>query len=345
MLYLTLVEDRDANRHSVIKPWMIFVSYEVVNIVCGLFNFHSKTLPALTLFTLWTSIISFLVIIVAVPSKAPSQESAGFVFTTFVNNTGWKSNGMAFIVGLINPNWAFNGLDCATHMAEEVLNPERVIPIAILGTVGIGFITAWTFSIGMLFSIQDFDQVAGTATGVPILELFLQALNSKAGAVILCSLIILTGCGCLIASHTWQARLCWSFARDDGLPMSKHLAHIHPKLRVPVNAHIASCGIVSVLGCLYLASYTACKYHEGLFSLYLTDSHRSQQHGHRLRCAVISFVLHSCGLPLVLWSIEPSPRAVLARKDWSILQCGPSCLVSLCARCKLCHTQSKICTS
>lgn len=245
---------------------MIFVSYQVVNAFCALFNFHSKTLPVLTLFTLWTSIVSFLVIIVTVPSKAPSHESAAFVFTTFVNKTGWQKDGLAFITGLINPNWAFNGLDCATHMAEEVLDPERIIPIAILGTVGIGFVTAWLFGIGMLFSIQDFDQVANTSTGVPILELFLQALNSRAGALILCSLIILTGCGCLIASHTWQARLCWSFARDKGLPMSTYLSCIHPKLRVPVNAHIASCVIVSILGCLYLASYTACMYHRHLFN-------------------------------------------------------------------------------
>lgn len=212
--------------------------------------------------TLWVSIISFLAIIITVPSKASSHETSTFVFTTFVNNTGWKSNGLVFIVGLINPNWAFNGLDCATHMAEEVENPERVIPIAILGTVGIGFVTAWLFSIGMMFSIQDFDKVASTATGVPILELFYQALNSKTGAIVLCSLIILTGCGCLIASHTWQARLCWSFARDKGLPFPDYLSQVHPELKVPINAHIVSSIIVSILGCLYLASYTACTYYQ-----------------------------------------------------------------------------------
>jgi choline transport protein len=236
---------------------MIFVAYQVVNIFCALFNTYSKVLPGLTLFTLWSSIISFLVILIVVPAKAPTHESATFVFTTFINRTGWKSNGIAFIVGLINPNWAFNGLDCATHIAEEVEHPERVIPIAILGTVGIGFVTAWIFGIGMMFSIQDFDGVSSTSTGVPILELFFQSLGNKAGAIVLCSLIIITGCGCLIASHTWQARLCWSFARDHGLPCSKFLARVHPQLMVPVNAHIVSSIIVSILGCLYLASYTA----------------------------------------------------------------------------------------
>jgi choline transport protein len=242
---------------SEIKPWMVFVAYQVVNIFCALFNCYSKTLPTLTYATMWISLVSFFVILIVVPAKAPTHESSSFVFTTFINRTGWKSNGIAYIVGLINPNWALNGLDCATHMAEEVQNPERVIPVAIMGTVGIGFVTAFLFAISMLFSIGDFDQVAGTSTGAPILELFYQALSNKAGAIVLCSMIIITGCGCLIASHSWQARLCWSFARDNGLPGSRHLSKIHPQLLCPIWAHIVSCIIVSILGCLYLGSYTA----------------------------------------------------------------------------------------
>lgn len=161
------------------------------------------------------------------------------------------------MTGLINANWAFNGLDCAVHMAEEVARPERTIPIAIMGTVALGFCTAWTFALSMMFSISDFDAMAATPTGVPILELFYQALGQRAGSIALLSLIILTGCGCLIASHTWQARLCWSFARDGGLPASEFLRQVHPRLHVPINAHVVSCIIVGILGCLYLASYTA----------------------------------------------------------------------------------------
>lgn len=142
-------------------------------------------------------------------------------------------------------------------MAEEVNNPERIIPIAVMGTVAIGFCTAWTFAISMMFSINDFESMASTPTGVPILELFHQALGNQGGSIALLSLIILTGCGCLIASHTWQARLCWSFARDHGLPGSVFLSKVHPKLHVPINAHIVSCVIVTILGCLYLASLTA----------------------------------------------------------------------------------------
>lgn len=238
-------------------PWMVFVCYQIVNIFCSLFNVYGRTLPLVTQVTLWISVISFGVILITVPAASSEYQSASFVFTKFINQTGWPNRGIAYIVGLINSNWAFNGLDCATHMAEEVMEPERVIPIAILSTVVIGFLTAWPFSIAMLFCMNDFESVARTDTKAPILELFLQVLQNQPGAIFLTSIIILTGCGCLIASHTWQARLCWSFARHHGLPLSAQVSQIHPKLLVPLWAHIASTLIVSVLGCLYLASYTA----------------------------------------------------------------------------------------
>jgi choline transport protein len=142
-------------------------------------------------------------------------------------------------------------------MAEEVAHPERMVPIAIMGTVAIGFLTAWPFSVAMFFSMNDLTSLSGTTTGVPILELFYQALQSRAGAVVLETMIIVTGVGCQVACHTWQSRLCWSFARDRGLPGSRWLAHVHPTLDIPLNAHFASCVIVSALGALYIGSTAA----------------------------------------------------------------------------------------
>ena len=142
-------------------------------------------------------------------------------------------------------------------MAEEVHRPEKMIPIAIMGTVAIGFVTSWFYSVSMFFSMQDLDGLFATSTLVPILELYYQALGVKAGAIVLESLVIATGVGCMIASHTWQSRLCWSFARDRGLPFARFLSHVHPVLDVPLQAHLVSCAIVAILGCLYLGSYTA----------------------------------------------------------------------------------------
>lgn len=236
---------------------MVVVSYQVVNLVAFVFNCYGRILPRVAATSIWISLVSFVVILITVPASAPTRQNARFVFANFVNNTGWAQNGIAFIVGLINTNWAFACLDCATHMAEEVARPERMIPIAIMGTVALGFLTSWTYSIAMFFSMNNLERLTDTPTLVPILELYYQALANKAGAVVLETLIILTGMGCLVASHTWQSRLCWSFARDRGLPGSGYLSRVHPTLDVPLRAHAVSTFIVSVLGLLYLGSYTA----------------------------------------------------------------------------------------
>ena len=236
---------------------MVVVAYELINLVVFASNCYGKILPTIATATFWTSLVSFAVILITVPAATPSYQNARFVFASFSNNTGWSQPGIAFIVGLINPNWTFACLDCATHLAEEVVRPERMIPIAILGTIAIGFVTSWTYSVALFFSVQDLQGLVSTPTGVPVLELFHQALDSKAGAVALEVLVLLTGLGCLAASHTWQARLCWSFARDRGLPGSAFLARIDPVLGVPFRAHLASCVLVAIIGLLYLASVTA----------------------------------------------------------------------------------------
>ena len=244
-------------RGSVIQPWHTVLGYQAVNAFCFAFNCYGKTLPLVASASLYTSLVSFAVTLVVVPARAPSHQTARFVFASFVNNTGWSQDGMAFIVGLVNTNWAFACLDCATHLAEEVHAPERMVPVAIMGTVAIGFVTAWFYSVAMFFSVQDLAAVFGTPTLVPILELYAQAVGSKLGAIFLETFIICTGVGCLIASHTWQSRLCWSFARDRGLPFHAALSAVHPVLDVPLPAHAASCAIVAALGCIYLGSSDA----------------------------------------------------------------------------------------
>ncbi|KAF3901634.1 hypothetical protein ABW21_db0206585 [Orbilia brochopaga] len=202
--------------------WPIFVAYQLVNIFAYFFNCYGRTLPVTATAALYTSLISMVVITITVLAKSNPKNSAEFVFATFRNENGWSSPFIAFVVGLINPNWSFACLDAATHLAEEVSHPERVVPIAILGTVAIGFVTSFIYSISMFFSIKDINAVYKSPTGVPILEIFNQALESIPGAVVLEALIIL-----------------------------------HKGLDVPVNAHTLSSILVAILGLLYIASSTA----------------------------------------------------------------------------------------
>lgn len=160
------------------------------------------------------------------------------------------------MVGLINPNWCFAALDVATHVAEEMPRPDRDIPRALIATVAIGFVTSWAYAIALLFCIQDVDAAGATPTLVPILEIFRQTIN-HAGAIAMEILILVVGIGCQSACHTWQSRLCWSFARDGGLPASKWLAKVDHHLDVPMRALAFTTLLDGLIGLMYLGSSAA----------------------------------------------------------------------------------------
>lgn len=246
------------NPGKTVETWQVFVTYEIVNALLVFCNLWEGPLPMISQISLYISLLSFVVISITVLARSSGHyETAHFVFVEFSNGTGWSSAGVAFIVGLINPNWSFSCLDAATHMAEETLRPEVDIPKAIIGTVIIGFITSFTYAISMFFCIRDLGNILSSNTGVPIMNIFHQALKSRAGAIVLNGLIVLTAIGCNIASHTWQARLCWSFSRDNGLPGSRYWAKVNLRTGVPVNAHLMSSAWCAVIGCIYMGSTTA----------------------------------------------------------------------------------------
>jgi choline transport protein len=64
--------------------------YQRVNLFAFFFNCYGKILPRLATITLYTSLISFFVILVVVPARAESHQDTNFVFATFINNTGWS---------------------------------------------------------------------------------------------------------------------------------------------------------------------------------------------------------------------------------------------------------------
>lgn len=247
----------NAGPDFVVKDWMVFVCFQGVNIVAFLANTYGKLLPYFAKAALYISLISYFTITVTVLAcSSGNYQSAHFVFKEFNNRTGWSNSAIAFIVGLINPNWCFSCLDSATHMAEEALQPERKIPIAIMGTVAIGFLTSFTYVIAMFFSINNLEEIFSSNTLVPIIDIYYQAVGNKGGTLWLMTMFCLTALFCTFSGQVWMTRLCWSFARDRGLPGSRYWGIIHPKLGVPINANFMSCCWVALCGGLYLLSAT-----------------------------------------------------------------------------------------
>ncbi|KAJ5805085.1 hypothetical protein N7474_010972 [Penicillium riverlandense] len=238
--------------------WAVFVTYQAFNIVMFFFNCWETIVTRSSRMWLTISILSPLVIVIAVLARTETKQSAEFVFTGFTNVTGW-SNGIAFVTGLLGVNWGFSALDAVTHMSEEIPDPRRNVPKALMATIFVGAVLAWPTAIVMMFCVQDIEKVLKTDTGLPSLELFLQVFQGqKTGPIALQTLLLVASLGAVFGIQTWQTRLAWSIARDGGFPLSKYIKKIAPApYEVPFWAHLWSSLFVALLGCLYLGSSIA----------------------------------------------------------------------------------------
>jgi len=246
------------NMDLVIQPWMTFVAYQISNVITGgIVMFGNRAIPGLNRFSLFYLQIAWFAVMVTVVATAPSHRDSEFVFRTWINETGWESNVICFITGLVNPLYSLGGLDGVTHITEEMPNPSRNAPLAIAITLTIAFVTGISYLLVLMFSVQDYSALAGTSTGLPLAELFLQATQKAGGAFALTFMLWIAIGPCMVGSQLSTGRVFWAFARDGALPFSKTWSKVHPKLLIPLNSQLCVMAIVAILGCLYLGSSTA----------------------------------------------------------------------------------------
>ncbi|KAG9199199.1 hypothetical protein G6514_008946 [Epicoccum nigrum] len=240
------------------QPWHAFLVYQVVNVLVLAYNMYllRRTMWVHDL-AFFVSISSFAIIVVTCLARtAPHFRTTESVWTTFINSSGW-SNGVAFLAGLVSPNYMYAGIDGAVHLAEECKNPEVVVPRALMSTVSIGFVTSFVFAVIMMYCTNDLEAVVTSATGVPVFEIWRQATRSDVAATIFLVLLILAAVFALNATHQTASRLTWSFARDDALFGSRWLGKINEKQQVPIAALLFNFVIMFTIGCIYLGSTSA----------------------------------------------------------------------------------------
>ncbi|KAH6632978.1 amino acid/polyamine transporter I [Boeremia exigua] len=240
------------------QTWHAFLVYQAANVLVLVYNIYllRRTMWVHDL-AFFVSIASFLVIVItSLARTAPHFQPTESVWTTFLNESGW-SNGIAFLTGLVSPNYMYAGIDGAVHLAEECKNPGVVVPRALMSTVSIGFVTSFIFAIIMMYCTNDIEAVVTTTTGVPVFEIWRQATRSDAVATVFLVLLLLAATFALNATHQTASRLTWSFARDDALFGSRWLGKINERQQVPIAALLFNFAIMFIIGCIYLGSTSA----------------------------------------------------------------------------------------
>ena len=153
---------------------------------------------------------------------------------------GWQG----IYAGLATIFIAYLGFDAITANAAEVKNPQRNLPLGILGSLGIAAFFFILVSI-ILIGIVPYHQYLNS---VEPLGLALRAIHHSNIAFIVQLIAVLGMFTALIGLTMAGSRLIYSFGRDKMLP--KWLGKVDQKHR-PTNALILSTVIVLIIGSLF----------------------------------------------------------------------------------------------
>lgn len=168
--------------------------------------------------------------------------------------TGARGGFAGFMVALIAALWAYDGWSDVTHTAGEIQNPQRSLPLALVGGVTIVGVLYMLTNAAIQYVLPA-DVIAHADR--PAVAAILLSAGPAAAWLFSIGLAISYG-STFIGSSLTGARIPFAAARD-GL-FFKGLAYVHPRFRTPSRALILQATISSLL-LLLINTF------QGLFSL------------------------------------------------------------------------------
>ena len=191
-----------------------------------------KLLPGIEGVVLIIHVVGFFAVLIPVVSLAPISSNA-FVWSEFTNLSGYPS-GLSWLVGLVGQSATailFIGYDGACHMAEEVQDAAVNVPRAMFFTIFINGALGFATYIFILYCFGDPDKTFTFKYGLPFVAILYNAVQSKAGATAMISLLIAMYIFATFGFFASASRQAWAFSRDGGLPFSRILRRVRPCLR------------------------------------------------------------------------------------------------------------------
>lgn len=145
--------------------------------------------------------------------------------TPGLDGTVW----IGIFAGAVLAFYAFIGFEDMVNVAEEVKEPRKAMPRAILVTLAL---TTLLYMLVAVIAVLSLSVEALAASDAPIAEILKSATGGSAAWVSLVAIISVLN-GALI-QIIMASRVLYGLARQDALP--RVLARIHPKRRTPILA-------------------------------------------------------------------------------------------------------------
>ncbi|GAS97595.1 amino acid permease [Mycolicibacterium canariasense] len=164
------------------------------------------------------------------------QNSISVLFDGGGPDTGaWAYLSGPFLIAVAFIGFSFVGFESAGAIAEEVHQPRRYLPKAVLFSLTfIALVVAYS-SLAIILAIPDLDAVAAGSVADPVYETLTAALGHGIAKPVEV-LFVIGFIASFLALQTSASRVIWAYARDGALPAATALARLRGSARIPVLA-------------------------------------------------------------------------------------------------------------
>ncbi|WP_413805271.1 amino acid permease [Streptomyces sp. OE57] len=233
---------------------LIFVCVLLLHAALNLFGV--RLVSVLNSVSVWWHLAGVAIIVGALAIVPSHHQSPEFVFTEFVNDTGWSNPLYVTAIGLLLAQYTFSGYDASAHLSEETSNASVHAARGIVRAIWVSWVAGFVLLAGLTFAIQDYTGTQGSATGVPPAQILIDALGTG-GATAMLLIVIVAQLFCGNAEVAAASRMVFAFSRDGALPGSRLWQRVSSRTQTPVNAVWLSVAVACVLALPSLYSETA----------------------------------------------------------------------------------------
>ncbi len=178
------------------------------------------------------------------------REQSFSVFFDSMGTGAGQSYGVTFLGAALSGLFLFYGFEACGDVAEEVDDPTRQIPRAMILTILIGGVSGLVSFAGYVLAAPNLQDIVAGNDPDPIPSI-LKATLGTVGSKLFLLIAITAFVSCVLSLQAAGSRLMFAFARDKMLPGSSWLGHLSERHRVPVNSLLVSC-VVPIVICLFV---------------------------------------------------------------------------------------------
>ena len=157
---------------------------------------------------------------------------------------------ITFLGAALSGLFLFYGFEACGDVAEEVDDPTRRIPKAMMLTIIVGGVSGLMSYIGYVLAAPDLQAIVNGEDPDPIPAILESSLGTAGSKIFLC-IAITAFISCVLSLQAAGSRLIYASARDRMLPFSGWLSRMSERHAVPTNALLVAC-VVPILICLYV---------------------------------------------------------------------------------------------